>query len=159
MQVNMPLKLHPNHPTWDLRHIWLECENTIEIALQTSVLFGWNLKGIREVFWVLIYYCHLAAYVFTPIESMIWLETFWFQLGTHCEGAALHLLRGEYYSRRVTILIRGIKDCLSIKGFSKEKNVGFITWHQTIKNQISHLFMSTGMLIVSQVRKITMKKM
>ncbi len=148
-QVNMQLKLHPTHTTWNLRHIWLECENAIDIAPQISVLLGWNLKGIRETFGVLIYDCHSAAYVSTPIESMIRLETFWFQLGTHCEGAALHLLRGEYYTRRVTILMRGIQDCLSTKGFSREKKVRFITWHRTMNNQISHLFMLTGMLIVS----------
>ncbi len=93
-QVKMQLKLHPTHPTWDLHNIWLECKNAIEIAPQTSVLLGWNLKGIRETFGVPIYDRHLAAYVSTPIESMFWLETTWFQLGTHCEGAALHLLRG-----------------------------------------------------------------
>jgi hypothetical protein len=68
---------------------------------------------------------------------------------THCKGAALHLVRGKYYPRRVTILMHGIEDCLSTKCFSKEKNVRFITWHRTMNNQISHLFMSTGMLIVS----------
>ncbi len=51
--------------------IWLECENLIEIAPQTSVLLGWNLKGIRETFRVPIYDHHLAVCVSTPIESMI----------------------------------------------------------------------------------------
>ncbi len=35
------------------------------------VLLGWNLKGIRETFGVLIYDCQLAVCVSTPIESMI----------------------------------------------------------------------------------------
>jgi hypothetical protein len=67
----MQFKLHPTHPTWDLQMIWLECENAIEIALQSSVLLGWNLKGIRETFGVRIYDCQLAVCVSTPIESMI----------------------------------------------------------------------------------------
>ncbi len=82
------------------------------------------------------------------IYSMIRLELFWFQLGTHCMGATLVLLRGEYYPR-VTILMCGIKDCLSTKSFSKEKKVRFITWHRTMNNRISYFFISTGMLIVS----------
>jgi hypothetical protein len=51
--------------------ICLECEKAIEIAPQTSVLLGRNLKGIRETFWVSIYDGHLAVCVSTPIESMI----------------------------------------------------------------------------------------
>jgi hypothetical protein len=35
------------------------------------VLLGWNLKGIREMFGVLIYDCQLAVYASTQIESMI----------------------------------------------------------------------------------------
>jgi hypothetical protein len=34
------------------------------------VLLGWNLKGIRETFGVLIYDCQLAVSVSTSIESM-----------------------------------------------------------------------------------------
>ncbi len=51
--------------------ILLECENLVDIAPQTSVLLGWNLKGIRETFGVLIYDYHLAVCVSTPIEFMI----------------------------------------------------------------------------------------
>ena len=36
-----------------------------------QVLLGWNLKGIRETFRVLIYDRQLAICVSTPIESMI----------------------------------------------------------------------------------------
>ena len=35
------------------------------------VLLGWNLKGIRETFGVLIYDSRLAICVSTPIESII----------------------------------------------------------------------------------------
>ncbi len=35
------------------------------------VLFGWNLKEIRETFGVPIYDRHLAVCLSTPIESMI----------------------------------------------------------------------------------------
>ncbi len=35
------------------------------------VLLGWNLKGIRETFGVLIYDRQLAVCVSTPIEYMI----------------------------------------------------------------------------------------
>jgi hypothetical protein len=35
------------------------------------VLLGWNLKGTRETFGVLIYDRQLAVCVSTPIESMI----------------------------------------------------------------------------------------
>jgi hypothetical protein len=36
-----------------------------------QVLLGWNLKGIEETIWVMIYDCQLAVCVSTPIESMI----------------------------------------------------------------------------------------
>ncbi len=70
-QVKMQLKLHPTHPTWHLQMIWLECENAIEIAPQTSVLLGWNFLRIREIFGVPIYDRQLAVCVSTPIESLI----------------------------------------------------------------------------------------
>ena len=51
--------------------IRLECENAIEIAPQTSVFLGWNLKWIRETFGVPIYDRQLAVCVSTLIEYMI----------------------------------------------------------------------------------------
>jgi hypothetical protein len=51
--------------------ICFECENATEIAPQSSVLLGWNLKGFRETFGGPIYGCRMAACVSTPIESMI----------------------------------------------------------------------------------------
>ncbi len=67
----MWLDLQLAHPTCDLRMIWLECENAIEIARETSVHLGWNLKTIKETFGVPIYDGQLAVCVSTPIESMI----------------------------------------------------------------------------------------
>jgi hypothetical protein len=51
--------------------ICFKYENAIEIAPLTSVLLGWNLKGIRETFGVPICDLQLAVCVPTPIESMI----------------------------------------------------------------------------------------
>jgi hypothetical protein len=51
--------------------ICFECENEIEIAPQTSVLLGWNLKENRETFRVPMYDCQFAVCVSTPVPSMI----------------------------------------------------------------------------------------
>jgi hypothetical protein len=43
----------------------------LEMPKGYHVLLGWNLKGMRETFGVLIYDCQLAVCVSTPTESMI----------------------------------------------------------------------------------------
>jgi hypothetical protein len=45
--------------------------HTLENAQGYHVLLGWNLKGIRETFRVLIYNLQLAICVSTSIEYMI----------------------------------------------------------------------------------------
>ncbi len=49
--------------------ISLEFENAIEIAPQTPVLLGWNLKGIIETFGVLIYDNFIGRLCIHPYRS------------------------------------------------------------------------------------------
>ncbi len=65
------IKVATHSPTCYLQMVWLECENAIEIATQTSALLTWNLKRIRETFTLPIYDCQSTVCVSTPIESMI----------------------------------------------------------------------------------------
>jgi hypothetical protein len=45
--------------------------HTLENAQSYRDLLGWNYKGIRETFKMMIYDHRLAVYVSIPIESMI----------------------------------------------------------------------------------------
>ncbi len=65
---------------------------------------------------------------------------------------------GKYYLGIATTLKCGIEDCSSTKCFSRENKLRFITWFQTMNNQISHLFTLTGMFIVNSVKKMTVKR-